>query len=100
MTDDTNPRISFTGETADRMHDLLNKFSGLYDRDANSNKPQFRNAEAVASIVSEVARLLNVSPDDATAILTCQSGHAMTDGDPNTFSYDPSTLPSANPAQP
>ncbi len=86
-----------THEVAERMHDLLNLFSGLYSyRDfGKGDVLQIRNKELADSVIAEASALLNLSKDDALHILVTKANHKITYGQSGmVFTYDKSLLPS------
>ncbi len=94
----TDNRVAHTGPTADKMHDLLNLFSGLYDwhdyKDGRGNVLHIRHKERADAIVAEAAALLNVPKEHALNILVTKADHKTyhtADGGMG-FSYDASLL--------
>src|SRR5665213_2909679 len=90
-------RVTHGPETANRMHDLLNLFSGLYDwhNFGKGDELRIRNQPMADEIIAEVAALLSVGKEDALHILLTKADHKITIDDAGyRFTYDPTTLPS------
>jgi hypothetical protein len=84
--------ITVTGDAANQMHDALNLFSGLYD--VNSSGSIVYRSPMANDIVADVASLLSVSTDSATALLMGQADSSITSSDSgDVFTYDADLLP-------
>jgi hypothetical protein len=92
-----------TGREADKMHDLLNLYSGLYDMhdhgDGRGLRAHVRCPGTADAVAAEAAGVLGVTEEQAHLVLQGAAGHRtahVDDAEPAkgmTFEYDEGLLP-------